>query len=182
MAASGFALESMPIVAEKMCGEANLVYAATTPADHMVDGYDLLSKEAFRAAAHMTKIFNVASARSRVREEVVENLMEHDRTPRTIPISAATVHDVTHIGEGEIVRAKVALTSNSKVGRFFHANVRRNVAYDHLRLNDVRAEGRLARQHPHSGSRLHWRWCDPEVGIQGPSAPDRRGCGSRNGC
>ena len=130
MGAGGFAREVMPIVAATMQGEADLAFVETAPAETKVNGYDLLSEEAFQAAAHNRKIFNIAIADSRVREKFAEKFLGFGCSPLTLIASSVTIYDEMQIGEGAILCANAVLTSNAKVGKFFHANVHSYVAHD----------------------------------------------------
>lgn len=128
--AGGFARETMPIAALKLGGEADLTFVETAPTKATVNGYDLLSEEAFEAAAYETKMFNIAIADSRVREMFAKKFRDLDYIPISLTAASVTIYDDIQIGEGAILCANVVLTSNARIGKFFHANLNSYVAHD----------------------------------------------------
>jgi sugar O-acyltransferase (sialic acid O-acetyltransferase NeuD family) len=128
--AGGFAREIMPIAAMNLSGKADLTFVESAPAKATVNGYDLLSEEAFEAAAYRSKMFNIAIADSRVREKFAKRLNELGHTAFSLSAASVTIYDEVQIGEGAILCANVVLTSNAKIGKFFHANLNSYVAHD----------------------------------------------------
>lgn len=128
--AGGFAREIMPIAAVKLSRKADLAFVETAPAKAMVNGYDLLSAEAFEAAEYGSKMFNIAIADSCVRERFAKRLKDLGYTPVSLTAASVTIYDEVQIGEGAILCANAVLTSNAKIGKFFHANLNSYVAHD----------------------------------------------------
>lgn len=128
--AGGFAREIMPIAAATLGGKADLAFVETAPARATVNGYDLLSEEAFEAASYGSKIFNVAIADSRVRESFAKRYKDLGHTPFSLTAASVTIYDEVQISEGAILCANAVLTSNVKIGKFFHANLNSYVAHD----------------------------------------------------
>ena len=128
--AGGFAREIMPLAAMTLSGQADLVFVESNPAKATVNGYDLLAEEAFRTAAYGSKMFNIAIADSRVREMFAIKFKELGCTPVSLTAASVTIYDDLQIGQGAILCANAVLTSNAKIGEFFHANVHSYVAHD----------------------------------------------------
>ena len=128
--AGGFAREVMPFAAATLGGKADLAFVETAPAKATVNGYDLISEESFEAAAYGSKIFNIAIADSRVRERFAKKYKDLGYSTVSLSAASVTIYDDIQLGEGAILCANAVLTSNAKIGKFFHANVHSYVAHD----------------------------------------------------
>lgn len=128
--AGGFAREIMPVAAAQLSKKADLAFIETVPAKATVNGHNVLSEEAFEAAAYGSKMFNIAIADSRVRERFAKRFNELGYTPFSLTAASVTIYDEVQIGEGAVLCANTVLTSNVKIGKFFHANLNSYVAHD----------------------------------------------------
>lgn len=128
--AGGFAREVMPVAAKVLKKRAKLAFVETNPAQETVNGYDLISENDFVAAPHALKAFNIAIADSRKREVFAQKYIALGYTPESLVAAPVTIYDAIEIGEGAILCANVVLTSNAKIGKFFHANLNSYVAHD----------------------------------------------------
>lgn len=128
--AGGFAREVMPVAASIMKNKAELAFVETDPAREKVNGYDLISENAFVAAPHASKAFNIAIADSRVREKFARKYSSLGYAPVSLVAVSVTIFDEIEIGEGAILCANTVLTSNTQIGKFFHANLNSYVAHD----------------------------------------------------
>jgi sugar O-acyltransferase (sialic acid O-acetyltransferase NeuD family) len=130
----GFGREIMPILRETLehtrtC--AKLVFVETRPNSRdLVNGYPVMSEQQFFAAADKEKHFNIAVADSRAREAVAERFIAASARPVTIHSLQAKVYDENEIDCGAIFCPGGIVTTNVKIGRFFHCNMQCYVAHD----------------------------------------------------
>lgn len=134
--AGGFGREVMPVMAENLStavatGDAELVFVVEgeAPPDARVNGYRLMSAEAFLSDAR-PKRFNIAIADDRARERIATGFVARGAKPLEIRASNVMVLEGNEIGEGAIFCPFSMVTSNARIGRFFHANIYSYVAHD----------------------------------------------------
>lgn len=134
--AGGFAREVMPVArhaAESAFGRQpyEVVFVVGTPGEHTnVNGHRVLSEDEFFAAGALRKLFNVAIADSRLRRRLAEDALHRGVEPFECRAANVVTLDGNLIGEGAILAPSVIITSNAKIGRFFHANLASYVAHD----------------------------------------------------
>ena len=75
-------------------------------------------------------ILYVAIADSKVREQVVDRIVDCGATPLAITASNVVILDNNTIGVGAILCAFSHITSNTKIGKYFHCNYHCYVAHD----------------------------------------------------
>ena len=95
-----------------------------------VNGYRVLSEKAFFEIECSQRLFNVAIANSKAREQIARRCVEKGALPMSIRSRHAIVYDCNEIGEGAVLCANTMVTSNVKIGRFFHANIYSYVEHD----------------------------------------------------
>lgn len=132
--AGGFGREVMPVALEMLtrlhvARDFELVFVVESGAAGTVNGHRVLSAEAFLASDE-ERHFNIAIADHDVRQRIAESFIARGATP--FSINAANNVSLSHneIGEGAILCPFVTLTSNARIGRFFHANIYSYVAHD----------------------------------------------------
>ena len=96
---------------------------------HWINGYRLISLEAFKAFSG-PQYFNVAIANSSVRERISNDCLNSGMQPFSILAANSMILDDTLIGDGCIISPFTAVTSNVRIGRFFHGNNFSNIAHD----------------------------------------------------
>ncbi|WP_020399054.1 acetyltransferase [Kordiimonas gwangyangensis] len=131
--AGGFAREVMPILARRFkdTGHAlKLVFIETEPKASQVNGYPVVSEEAFFALDASKRYFNIAIADSKARETIAERCISRGAAPLSLASHSADFLDANTIGEGALFCANTVVTSNARIGRFFHANIYSYVAHD----------------------------------------------------
>jgi GDP-perosamine N-acetyltransferase len=130
----GFARPVMPILqamASERHGEAaDVVFIDDEPAAKQVNGVRLISTEAFLAAPRAATFFNVALANPHARMAVCERFLREGFKPVTIISRQAVVMGPAEIGEGAIICSFCTITTNVRIGRFFHANIYSYVEHD----------------------------------------------------
>lgn len=136
--AGGFAREVMPLMQEQLRALSSaaglpmpgLHFIETHPTRRSVNGCSLVSEDEFFALACHEHRFNIAIGDSKVRQRIAEVCIARGANPFSIISPLATVYDFNEIGQGAILCAHSVVTSNARIGRFFHANIFSYVAHD----------------------------------------------------
>jgi sugar O-acyltransferase (sialic acid O-acetyltransferase NeuD family) len=131
--AGGFAREVMPVASLQLAREAepaDVFFVETEPRSRQVNGTRVLSEDEFFALDCTDRSFNVAIADSALRQRLAQRCLERGARARDIGAPSAAVYERNQIGEGAILCANVVVTSNARIGRFFHANLFSYVAHD----------------------------------------------------
>jgi sugar O-acyltransferase (sialic acid O-acetyltransferase NeuD family) len=76
------------------------------------------------------RYFNIAIADVQARERIAYVCVAAGLRPLSIISGSALVLDSNEIGEGAILSPFSVVTSNARIGRFFHANIFSRVAHD----------------------------------------------------
>lgn len=133
----GYAREVMPIarqtVIRKFNSENNcqLVFVtADEPDVKEVNGHKVISERDFFSADVDSKFFNVAVADSRLRQNIVESAISYGAFPLQFQADNSVIFDNNEISDGAIISPSVIITSNAKIGCYFHANLFSYVAHD----------------------------------------------------
>jgi len=135
LGAGGYGREVMPVaraaLGDRLAdGKVELVFvveSSTAPPD--VNGHRVLTLEDFLATPG-PRHFNVAIGDSAVRERLAATCLAAGAHPFPIVASNAAVLDFNEIGEGVVLSPFACVTSNARIGRFFHANIYSYVAHD----------------------------------------------------
>jgi sugar O-acyltransferase (sialic acid O-acetyltransferase NeuD family) len=138
--AGGFGREVMPLLRQQLApmlaqGEADLVFVVesslleTGGTPPVVNGTRVIDIEAFIAYPG-DRFFNIAIADSAVRERLAVYCLDRGARPITIRAANVVCLDENEIGAGAIFCPFAMVTSNSRIGRFFHANYYAYVTHD----------------------------------------------------
>lgn len=133
--AGGFGREAMPVAAEMLRaaskdGPPDLVFVVEgAHSANNINGYPVMSADQFLADPR-PKEFNIAIGDDKVRERIATEFIERGAKPMMIRASNAVVFDGNEIGEGAVLCPFTMVTSNARIGRFFHANIYSYVAHD----------------------------------------------------
>jgi sugar O-acyltransferase (sialic acid O-acetyltransferase NeuD family) len=122
--AGGLGREVMPLV------QGNRWFVDDALAGQVFGGVRVISEAAFFEIECDRRLFNVAISDSRLREQLAEDALARGAEPLTIAAPTLQRYADNDIGEGGIWCAFSIITSNAKVGRFFHANLRASVGHD----------------------------------------------------
>lgn len=132
--AGGFGREVIPLANKnlRMVSQGNfrLVFIDDGDVAKNVNGYDVLTTEKFLAQKAGERFFNIAIGNSRIREKVCNILLDGGARPFSISASNAVVLDGNELAEGSILCPFSMVTSNTRIGKFFHANIYSYVAHD----------------------------------------------------
>jgi sugar O-acyltransferase (sialic acid O-acetyltransferase NeuD family) len=136
--AGGFAREVMPIIREHVSRvmqlnteeDAEVFFMETKPSAAEVNGHPLISEDEFFGLDCERRYFNIAIADSKTRERIAKQCIERGAVPMSVQAPNSVAYDRNEVGEGAIVCAYSMITSNTRIGRFFHANIYSYVAHD----------------------------------------------------
>jgi sugar O-acyltransferase (sialic acid O-acetyltransferase NeuD family) len=134
----GFAREVMPLVKQNFLQvfqespyeATDLFFVDVNPPSPEINGVPAISEREFLARSNEKRFFNVAIADSKIREKVVDELSPKGLQPLSIISRDAAIYDGNEIGAGAIICANCVITSNARIGCFFHCNLFSYVAHD----------------------------------------------------
>ena len=132
--AGGFGRQVMPVAADML--EASLspldfeiVFVIEHGETDPVNDYRVISDDEFLASTD-EKHFNVAIADSHARERIADKFKAGGAQPFSITATDSVCMDNNEIDEGAIFSPFTTVTSNTKIGKFFHANIYSYVEHD----------------------------------------------------
>lgn len=130
--ASGFGKEVMPLVRAQFTelNKENFIFIDDGQANTDLNGYQVLSYTDFINNSKTDKRVTIAIANSQVREKLVARLNQDNVQHLEIQAANTVILDEVEIGEGSLLCPFTCLTSNIKIGKFFHANIYSYVAHD----------------------------------------------------
>ena len=130
--ASGFGKEVMPLVREQYphLSKEQFVFIDDGQAGTFLNLYPVLSYSNFLANPSSKKAVTIAIANSKVREKLVARLEQDNVKNIDVKASNVVILDEVQMGEGSLLCPFTCLTSNIKIGKFFHANIYSYVAHD----------------------------------------------------
>ena len=132
--ASGYGREVMPLAYQQLRqlgGDPDcLVFVDDTLGPSHVNGRRLMTYADFLKEPADNRYAVIAIANSSVREKLASKLASDGIHPWEIKAENVVVMDEVSIAEGAIFSPFVMLTSNIRIGRFFHANIYSYVAHD----------------------------------------------------
>lgn len=111
-------------------GSAELVFVVEGESRAVeVNGYPVITLDEFYKLPN-PKRFNVAIGDSKVRARLAEDCLNHLIEPFPIIADGVVIMDNNDMGIGCMISTQTIVTSNVKIGRFFHANCQCNIAHD----------------------------------------------------
>lgn len=133
--AGGHGREVMPMLSsvlrkEIASGDVELLFVVEGLNDTLeVNGYPVIALDEFYKMPN-PKQFNVAIGDSRVRARIAEACLSHQIEPFSMIADGAVILDENTLGIGCMISTHTIVTSNVKIGRFFHANCQCNISHD----------------------------------------------------
>lgn len=130
--ASGFGKEVMPLVRLQYPDLDKQCFVFIDDGDDLTElnTYPVLSYNEFLQNSAANKQVTITIANSKVRELLADKLDKDNITSISIQANNTVVLDHVELGEGSLLCSYVHLTSNIKIGKFFHANIYSYVAHD----------------------------------------------------
>ncbi len=128
--ASGFGKEVMPLLREQIKGNGYLCFIDDNSSVKILNGFDVLRYTDFLQLECENKYVSIAIGDSTIRETLVRRLKGDGISILTVKEKNIMILDDVFVGQGAILCAFTTLTSNIKIGNFFHANLYSYVAHD----------------------------------------------------
>lgn len=132
--AAGHGREIMPLARQMLLDQGvdikSLVFVDDRPPAPRVNNQRVLTWEAFLAEPASARQVALAIADGWVREKLAVLLQAANVAPWTVRASNVVQMDDVTVGEGALLSPFVTLTSNIRIGRYFHANYYSHVAHD----------------------------------------------------
>jgi sugar O-acyltransferase (sialic acid O-acetyltransferase NeuD family) len=137
--ASGCGRGIMPLAREQLAAQGvaaeRLVFVDDGDIDGQVNGHRVLTYDAFRDEAGKGGCLAIAIGDSAVRERLAVTCASDGFSFWSVLASNVVIMDDVEIGEGALLSPFVTITSNIRIGRFFHANLYSYVEHD-CRIGD----------------------------------------------
>lgn len=136
--AGGFSREVMPFAGDLFIARmrasgharARVVFVDRDPWQPQLNGVPLVSEDAFFAMDASQRYFNITAADSLVREKIAAQCTRRGALPFSVQAPTATVYPDNQVAEGAVLCGYTTVTANSRIGRYFHANIYAYVAHD----------------------------------------------------
>ncbi len=111
-------------------GAERLVFIDDSPVAPRVNGHAVLTLSQFLNTPAGDRYVAFAIADSHIRERLVDRSIEEGIQPWSVRDSSCVLMDDVRLGEGALLSPFVTITSNVKIGRYFHANLYSYVEHD----------------------------------------------------
>ena len=132
--AGGFGREVLPLAREHIRtasgDECRIVFVDDGANEASINGIEVMTTEEFKKTSAVYRFFNIAIGNSKTREKIAADMISAGIKPFAITSINSVVLDENAIDEGAILCPFTTITSNAKIGRFFHANIYSYVAHD----------------------------------------------------
>ncbi|UHL66369.1 acetyltransferase [Paralcaligenes sp. KSB-10] len=132
--ASGFGREVMPFVRDQLhqqgIAATQLLFVDDNLKVATINGHRILTYAEFLSLEASRRYMVFAIANSIVREKLTARCSDDGVQPLSVMAANVIVLDNVQIGDGVILCPFVNLTSNIRIGRYFHANIYSYVAHD----------------------------------------------------
>jgi sugar O-acyltransferase (sialic acid O-acetyltransferase NeuD family) len=130
----GFAREVIPLVNEYVShfSKTNyqIFFVEDSPQEKIVNGYPVISHEHFFDLKCGELYFNIAIGDSKIRERIANECIKKNAKPLSLYSKNSVVYECNDIDDGAIFCSNTIVTSNAKIGKFFHLNIYSYVAHD----------------------------------------------------
>lgn len=133
--AGGYGRETMPLARASLStllssGEAELFFVVEGEVGgEQVNGFPVLSMERFLSLPGEL-FFSIAIGASDTRERIARFCESRGAAPFSIVAGNVVILDANKIGSGAVLSPFVTVTSNAKIGNYFHANIYSYIAHD----------------------------------------------------
>lgn len=135
--ASGFGREVMPLAREQLTRQSisahRLVFIDDSPAAATaINGHHVMTFTEFITNEATDRYVVLAIANSTVRERLAQRCRDEGIRAWQVQAANVVIMDDVCLGEGTILSPFVTLTSNIRIGHYFHANIYSYIAHDCL--------------------------------------------------
>jgi sugar O-acyltransferase (sialic acid O-acetyltransferase NeuD family) len=107
-----------------------LVFIDDAPAAELVNGHSVLTYDEFIAQRSESRFVAIAVADSAVREKLAARCSRDGALPWSVRAEDVVVMDDVEIGDGALLSPFVTITSNIRIGKYFHCNLYGYVEHD----------------------------------------------------
>ena len=130
--ASGFGREVMPLIRRQYphLNQEAFVFVDDAGVLDSLNGYRVVTYSNFLKFNSQNKKITIAIADSKIRQLLAEKISRDNIEQVLVKAENTIVLDSVDIGEGSILCHHTCLTSNIKIGKFFHANIYSYIAHD----------------------------------------------------
>jgi sugar O-acyltransferase (sialic acid O-acetyltransferase NeuD family) len=130
--ASGCGRGVMPLAREQLAArrDIRLVFVDDGKAGQVINGHDVLSLDAYVKSPSAQSSIAVAVAKPAVRRALADRCTAAGLLSFQVRASQSVIMDEVEIGEGALISPFTTLTSNIRIGRYFHANLYSYVEHD----------------------------------------------------
>jgi sugar O-acyltransferase (sialic acid O-acetyltransferase NeuD family) len=132
--ASGCGRGIMPLARQQLAADggeaAQLVFVDDAPQADAINGHRIVRYDEFLAIPADQRWMAVAIANSRVREAIAGRMAADGIRPWSVCSSQSIIMDEVTLGEGALLSPFTCLTSNIRIGRYFHCNLYSYVEHD----------------------------------------------------
>ncbi len=130
--ASGFGREVLPFAREYVEKESDgeLFFIDDSFDEKICNGCEVLSFDAFKKIRAQEKFVSIAIANHNIRRELAKKCIASGMKNWSLVATNVVCLDDVKMGEGVILCPFVTLTSNVRIGSYFHANLYSYVAHD----------------------------------------------------
>ena len=129
----GFGREVMPLLKANIDNKhpsGQCVFVDTNQPKKQIKGNVVMLEHDFLEDKSQVKFFNVAISDYKIRKKVAEKYILKGCSPISIISETASIFDINDIGDGAILCNFTNLTSDIKIGKYFHCNFYSYVAHD----------------------------------------------------
>lgn len=128
--ASGCGRGIMPLLREQLGTSSNLYFIDDSPTASHINGQPVISYEHFLGLEAENRHIGVSIANSKIRESLVNKLLNDGCLPLSVSAHSSIIMDDVVIGEGALLSPFTTITSNIRIGKYFHGNIGSYVEHD----------------------------------------------------
>ena len=132
--ASGYGREVLPLARQQLAqagiAPEKLVFVDDAPGPTHINGHRLLSYAQFLAEPASQRHVVLAIANGVVREKLAQQCTQDGVLAWSVQAANVVVMDEVELGAGAVLSPFVTLTSNIRIGQYFHANIYSYVGHD----------------------------------------------------
>lgn len=107
-----------------------LIFVDDNPVVAVVNGHSVLTYQEFMDIPATDRYVVLAIANSKIRESLTKRCAQDGVRPWSVIAGNVVMMDQVRVGEGAILSPFVTLTSNIRIGSYFHANLYSYVEHD----------------------------------------------------
>ena len=112
-----------------------LVFVDDASTEESINGHTVISYGDFLNETASDRFIAIAIADSNVRQQLATKCSADQVAPWSVQADSVVVMDDVAIGDGALLSPFVTITSNTRIGKFFHANLYSYVEHD-CRIGD----------------------------------------------